>query len=368
ALSDGYGSSLLSPLFPILAERLHLTLAMVGSLPMMIGLSASLAQPLLGLLSDRYPQIPMVALGPAIGALFCGLVGAAPNYRMLLVFLFIAGIGNGVFHPQGARLAREAGKGSGLAMSGFTVGGNIGFGLAPLLGACYYRFLGLEGWYYTALPGVLLAVVIALAFRHTYSSSPKEAPPSSTSNGGNPRALAFLTLSVMLRALIPVSMTAYLPFYVQQNGLPGVDVHTAKAIVVAALLLSGGIAGPIGGHLSDRVGRRRVMIGSFLVAPWPLLASFHLPGYVGVAALVLGGFILLLPHPGNVVMAQEFMPHRAGVAASMITGLAWGLAVLFAMPLGAIADHVGVSAMLQGVCLVQLLGALVVLPIPERAD
>lgn len=366
ALTDSYGSSFISPLFPVLAEKLSLSYTKVGSLPTMVGLTASLCQPLIGLLSDRYPRVPLVAMGPAVSSLFLGLVGLAPNYPALLGVLVIAGFGAGAFHPQGARLASEAARGRGFAMSSFTVGGSVGFGLAPLLGAFYFHRFGLERWYVSAAPGLVLAGVLWVGFHRTFPRAARGALQAQDQARDNWPALAFLTATVAIRSLIPIGMTAFLPFYVEARGLPGVDIHTAKAIVVSALLLASGFAGPCGGHLTDRLGRRRVMIGSFLIAPWPLLAAFYLSGYAMVAALVLGGFTLMLPHPSNVIMAQEFLPSRASVAVSMITGFAWGLAVIMALGLGAIADHVGVAPMLRGLCLVPLLGSLFVLPIPER--
>src|SRR5262245_5951363 len=75
AVTDSYGQSLLSPVYPDLAARLHLDLGAVGGLPVMMGLSASLAQPVLGWISDRYPRLCMVGLGPLVAALFVGFVG-----------------------------------------------------------------------------------------------------------------------------------------------------------------------------------------------------------------------------------------------------------------------------------------------------
>jgi FSR family fosmidomycin resistance protein-like MFS transporter len=114
------------------------------------------------------------------------------------------------------------------------------------------------------------------------------------------------------------------------------------------------------------LGGRAVMMGTFLLAPWPLWIAFHMPGYGCLAGLALGGFLLTMPHPANVVMAQELMPHRAGVAASMITGLAWGLAQVFAFPLGGLADRIGVPLTLQFLSLLPLLGVVFSLAVPER--
>jgi FSR family fosmidomycin resistance protein-like MFS transporter len=377
AVTDSYGQSLLTPLFPVLAARLGLSLTLVGGLPMVMGLSASLGQPLLGHLSDRHPRLCLVALGPAMAALCVGLVGLAPSYPWLLVCLFLAGIGIGAYHPQGAALARRAAGGRSLAMAGFTAGGSIGFGLAPVLGALGLRFLGLERFYWMALPGLLFALVLARVFAGGTHDSPG-APNSLTAEARRTRrerrggelnssaALAFLTASVMVRAAVQIGILTFLPFYLTRYGFAGMERATAQAMAASLFLLANAVGGPLGGHLSDRLGRRRVMTATFLLAPWPLWLAFHTPGYGCLIGLVLGGFLLTMPHPSNVVMAQELMPHRAGVAASMITGLAWGLAQVLALPLGSIADHVGVAPTLQGLSLLPLLGVLFTLPIPER--
>jgi FSR family fosmidomycin resistance protein-like MFS transporter len=172
----------------------------------------------------------------------------------------------------------------------------------------------------------------------------------------------------MVRAAVQIGILTFLPFYLTRYGFAGMEQATAQAMAASLFLLANAVGGPLGGHLSDRLGRRRVMAATFLLAPWPLWLAFHTPGYGCLIGLVLGGFLLTMPHPSNVVMAQELMPHRAGVAASMITGLAWGLAQVLALPLGSIADHVGVAPTLQGLSLLPLLGVLFTLPIPETAN
>lgn len=368
AITDSYGHSLLSPMFPEIASRLGLSLAQVGGLPMMMGLSASLAQPLLGWVSDRRPRWCMVAVGPVIAAVFIGFVGHARGYWELAALLFLAGIGIGAYHPQGATLARKAGRGSGLAMSAFTVGGNIGFGLAPVLGVLYVAWFGLERFYFAALPALVFAIVMAVTFysRPAVDEDARRAGRiNENADGGNPLALAALTATVVVRSAVQIGMTTFLPFLVQQR-FEASQHGAMRSAAVSAFLLASAFAGPLGGHLSDRYGRKRLMLWSFLLAPWPMLLAFQMPGIGLIALLSLGAFILMLPHPSNVVMAQELMPRSAGIAASLITGLAWGLAQILALPLGGIADLTSISAALTGLCLLPLLGALLVSPIPDR--
>jgi MFS transporter, FSR family, fosmidomycin resistance protein len=390
AITDSYGSSFLSPLLPLLAARLGLTMAMVGSLPMVMGLSGSLGQPFLGYLSDRRSRLCLVALGPAVAAVSCGLVGHMPSYPWLLACLFTTGLGIGAFHPQAASLAKRASGGGGLAMSTFTVGGNIGFGLAPLVSALALRTLGLGRLSWISLPGMLFGWLIwrvisreetggSGVVRIPYSVSDKDGPAvdfagyeiRNTESARTPerlnarRSLAFLTATVAVRATVQVGMTTFLPFYLITHALPGLGPAAARGLAVSAFLLANGLAGPLGGHLSDRLGRKRVMFWSFLLATPPLLLAFRISGYGGLAALALGGAVLALPQPANVIMAQEMMPESVGIAASMITGFAWGIAMLLALPLGAAADYYGAGVVLRGLALLPLLGIPLVLPIPE---
>jgi FSR family fosmidomycin resistance protein-like MFS transporter len=170
----------------------------------------------------------------------------------------------------------------------------------------------------------------------------------------------------MVRAAVQIGILTFLPFYLPRHGFAGMDATSAKGVATAVFLLANGLGGPLGGHLSDRLGRRWVMLMTFALAPWPLWFAFHVPGYGCLLGLTLGGFLLTMPQPANVVMAQDLMPHRAGVAASMITGLAWGVAQVLALPLGGIADRIGVTATLQALSLVPLLGIPITLPLPER--
>jgi FSR family fosmidomycin resistance protein-like MFS transporter len=300
------------------------------------------------------------------------MVGHMPSYGWLLVCVFVTGMGIGAFHPQGAALAKRASGGGSLAMSAFTVGGNIGFGLAPLGATLALHTLGLQRLQWISLPGLVLAAAIWWSLRRTGDESARPAPaaraPRSAAPHASPsarRPLTFLTASVAVRAAVQVGMTTFLPFYLVSHGLPGISREAAKGLTVSAFLLANAFAGPLGGHLSDRLGRKPVMLWSFLLSVLPLVLAFQTSGYLSVALLTLGGAILAMPHPSNVIMAQELMPERAGIAASLITGLAWGLATLLAIPLGALGDHWGIGTVLRCLALLPLLGAPLVLPIPD---
>jgi FSR family fosmidomycin resistance protein-like MFS transporter len=368
AVVDSYGHTLLAPMFPLIASRLGLGLDDIGTLPIMMGLTASFAQPLIGLVTDRWPRVPAVAIGPALVAVFIGMVAFASSYWSLACLMFLAGIGIGAYHPQGASLARDAARGRGLAMSSFTVGGNVGFAVAPLLGAAYFEWFGLERFYFAAIPGMLFGIAMLAVVQRRDGKLLQHAAHSrgDGDRAGDWFALTLLTGTVTVRAAVQIAMGAFLAFLLSHRfSLGEREVIGVAGVVLSVYLMATAVSGPIGGHLSDRFGRRAVMIVSLAAAPFIFSLALRLPGYWLVAGLAAGGFVLMLPHPANVVMAQEYVPRRAGVAASMITGIAWGLGQFLSWPLGALAERVGIETALQIVVWLPFLGVFMVLPLRD---
>jgi FSR family fosmidomycin resistance protein-like MFS transporter len=371
AVIDSYGHTLLAPMFPLIKERLSLSLGQIGALPLIMGLTASLAQPLIGWLTDRWPRVPAVALGPAVAAVFIGLISFSPSYAFLAACLFGAGIGIGAYHPQGASLASQAARGRGLAMSAFTVGGNIGFGVAPVLGALYFRNFGLDRFYWASVPGILFAVWMLAVLRQTGNGYLGGSGASSRARHGrwDPVALGLLTGTVAVRAGVQIATSAFMAFLLQSRwsnaaafGMNSTEIAGAS---LSIYLLATAISGPIGGHLSDLFGRRTIMFISLALAPLVFHAALRLSGWYLVVGLAAGGFVLMLPHPSNVVMAQEYMPHSAGMAASMITGVAWAMGQFLVWPLGAFAERFGVETALRWVYWLPVLGLALVIPLKE---
>ena len=98
-------SSFFSPLLPLLATRLGMNLAMVGTLVALASLSSSFSQPLFGLLADRLRRPWLIGLGPLVAAGLMSSVGLAPTFAALVGILMVGGLGVSWFHPQSAVLA-----------------------------------------------------------------------------------------------------------------------------------------------------------------------------------------------------------------------------------------------------------------------
>ena len=128
--------SLIVALYPMIKESLSLDFRQIGLITFTFTFTASLLQPLVGFVTDRYPTPYSLVLGMGCSLLGLIIAAFASTYGLVLVAVGLIGMGSSVFHPESSRVARLASGGQhGLAQSVFQVGGNFGTALGPLLAA-----------------------------------------------------------------------------------------------------------------------------------------------------------------------------------------------------------------------------------------
>ena len=171
---------------------------------------------------------------------------------------------------------------------------------------------------------------------------------------------------VVLRSIVQVGMAQYLALYMVQ--VRGTDFK-ASSVALAVFFASTSAGSFLGGSLADRIGGRKVIVGSCL-ASGPLLACFLVSeGWLSLLALFAGGTVLLSTIPVNIVMARELVPSQAGTAAALMMGFGWGLAGIAFVPVaGLIADVVGLDLVLWGFTALPILGLPILLALPRPAQ
>src|ERR687893_222822 len=148
-------------LIPFLVAERGLSLAAAGTLVLAATLSSSIVQPLFGFFSDRTPLAVLMPLGVMLGGVGIALVGVAPNYSLILISTILSGLGVAAFHPESARFANYvSGARRARGMSFFSVGGNAGFALGPVVVTPLVLAFGLPGTLFLALPAAVMCAVL----------------------------------------------------------------------------------------------------------------------------------------------------------------------------------------------------------------
>src|SRR5215207_5338093 len=148
-------------LLPFLISERGLSLAAAGALVFAATVSSSLVQPLFGIFSDRTPIPALMPLGVLLAGVGMALVGVAPSYPLIFASVVVSGVGVAAFHPEAARFANYvSGARRARGMSFFSVGGNAGFALGPLVATPLVLVFGLPGTLFLALPAVLMGAVL----------------------------------------------------------------------------------------------------------------------------------------------------------------------------------------------------------------
>jgi FSR family fosmidomycin resistance protein-like MFS transporter len=358
---DGYGN-IYAPLLPLLIPKLHLSLALAGTLTMLYQMAASVAQVGFGHVADRWRPRLLVMAGPVVAVGVLSFVGLAPSIPILAAILIVGGLGAAAFHPPAAALAhRLGGAHRGLAMSVHITGGTLGFSMGPLIFAPAAQHFGLHWTPLLAIPGLIviaffLTRVPPIPLHHDGIAGFRALRPYA-------RPLSLLYIIVVLRTLTSLAFATFVPVMLTRRGL---SVSEAGAIA-AAYLFASGAGGFFGGPAADRFGPRRVIAWSLVLATPFLLVAPLLSGWVFVVVLASGGFFLQSTLPVNVVFGQALAPVSAATVSSLMMGFAWGMGGFSVPIVGAIADRYGIEHTLIGLAFIPLAAAGVSMLLPARA-
>jgi len=295
-------SSFLAPLLPLLIEKLSMSLTQAGFLSTIMQVPA-LLNPYIGSLADRISVRYFIILAPAMTAIPMSLIGLAPNYGVLLILLFIAGISVAVFHvPSPVMVSKLSGQKVGRGMSFFMTGGEFARTIGPMVAVGAVALLGLEGFYPVMVVGILASVWLYFKFRDVPVGN-KSQKKTSVRETWREMQHILMPLSVILvaRGFMHATMASFLPTFVKAE-----TGNLWLAGFALTLYESTGVLGVMtAGSLSDYMGRRRVLLISLIGAPLTLFLFTWSGGWVRVTALMSTGFLLLSTTPVMLAMVQE---------------------------------------------------------------
>jgi FSR family fosmidomycin resistance protein-like MFS transporter len=295
-------SSFLAPLLPLLIEKLSMSLTQAGFLSTIMQVPA-LLNPYIGSLADRISMRYFIILAPAMTAIPMSLIGLAPNYGVLLILLFIAGISVAVFHvPSPVMVSKLSGQKVGRGMSFFMTGGEFARTIGPMVAVGAVALLGLEGFYPVMAVGILASVWLYFKFRDVPVGNKSHKKTSVRETWREMRHILMpLSIILVARGFMHATMASFLPTFVTAE-----TGNLWLAGFALTLYESAGVLGVMtAGSLSDYMGRRKVLLISLIGAPLTLFLFTWSGGWVRVTALMSTGFLLLSTTPVMLAMVQE---------------------------------------------------------------
>jgi MFS transporter, FSR family, fosmidomycin resistance protein len=355
-------SSFLSPLLPLLIEKLSLSLTRAGLLSTVMQVPA-LLNPVIGQWADRVSTRWFVILAPAMTAVPMSLLGVAPSYGVLMLLLFITGISTSLFHvPSPVMIAKLSGNFKGRGMSLFMTGGELARTLGPMVAVGGVALLGLEGFYPIMVFGLASSCWLFWTFKDVHIRTGKK--PVSLKGTWKEMRFVLLPLAAILvaRGFMYAAITTFLPTFVklqtEDMWLAGISLSLVEGAGVVGVLTSG--------FFSDAFGRRLVLLISLIGAPISLAAFIWLDGWLRFLALAVTGFTLLSTTPVMLAMVQEHSvssPAAANGIFMMTSFLARSAVVVI---VGVMGDLIGLRATYLCSALLGVAGIPFILMLPGR--
>src|SRR3954453_15412819 len=154
-------------LIPFLISQRGYSFSAAGTLLLVVTVGSSIIQPLFGALSHRLALSWLMPVGVGLSAVGIAGAGLTSTFWLTCLVVGLGGLGVAAFHPEGARYANYAsGTRRGTGMSLFSVGGNAGFALAPILITPAVLIFRLSGTLLVAILPAIAAVVLLFQMPH----------------------------------------------------------------------------------------------------------------------------------------------------------------------------------------------------------
>jgi FSR family fosmidomycin resistance protein-like MFS transporter len=363
------GQGAVPAMLPFLIAGRGYSYAAASALVLAATVSSSIIQPLFGAASDRRSLPWLMPAGLLATGTGIALAGIAPTYALTFAAIVLSGLGVAAFHPEASRFANYvSGARRATGMSLFSVGGNAGFALGPVVVTPLVLLLGLPGLLAAGLLPALMAVVVARELPRLNRVRASATAAAAGARAAAPRdqwgPFVRLAAAVAVRSVVFFGLSTFVPLYfVAELGASKADANTALAV----MLIAGALGTLAGGRLADRIGRRPVFAGSTLAVS-PLIFGFlAADGTLAVALLALAGASIIATFSVTVVMGQEYLPGRLGIASGVTLGLAIGAGGLGAALLGVLADHTSLTTAMHVIAVTPLAAAALALSLPRAA-
>jgi len=363
AVHDTY-SAFLPPLLPAFIANLALSRAEAGLLSVFLS-APSVLQPLMGRFADRVSLKALIILGPAVTGITMSLLGISPSYWIMAFFLMIAGLSSAGFHATApVMISSLSGRSLGRGMGFWMVGGELGRALGPIVIATSIAFLDMRGIVWLIPGGLITSFFLYIRLKDVPENRPDASVDLSWGSAFKSMRPILLPLMGLLlgRAFLLPALSTYIPTYLTDEG-----AEIWFAGISLSLYEIPGIAGAfLGGTISDRFGRRRVLAVSMLSASILTLLFVATSGWVQIVLLPILGLASLSTAPVMMAIVLESVPDNRATANGIYMALSFLSRSGAVLILGAIGDRYGLGLAFQISSIIMLLALPIIPFLPKR--
>lgn len=358
--------SFVTPLLPLFVKTFSLTLTQVGLITGISRFFAFVVQPSAGYIADHYQTRFFILGGPLLSIICIPLLGIAPSFLLLIIFVSLGSIGSSMFHPTCAGMVSSySGRHFGLAMSIFGLGGTLAFGVGPLFISVFVRAFGLAAMPYTMAIGLGTMIFLFMSIPVPASEGLKNMGFFGSLReilGSAWKPILFLWLVMVFRSFVGQSFFTFLPILYAKQGYSLVAIGAAISVLVVA----GAISGLLAGHFSDIIGYKPIFYISHGLATPSLLLVLHLSGLWVYVGLFLVGFFIMATLPLGIAMAQTLAPKGKSMVSSLMMGLAFGTGGMMTPLTGKMADIYSLHTILSLIAIIPLVTVGLIFFTPEK--
>lgn len=364
---NDFGQGSLAALIPFFIANFGLNYYQSATIIFCNTVVASIAQPALGYVADRWRVPWFIPVGFSITLVSISAIALATSYEMILALSLLAGVGAALFHPEAALLVnRTQSHEIGNAMGRFAVGGSAGFALGPLIAGGVYVFGAHFLWVFTAIAliGVLLYVYAFTGSAATDVVGESKSSAKSTNTGANDWvSFGKLFFVIASRSILFSVLSIFIPilYITVING-----EASASSLALTMYFAMGAVLTYMGGALSDKLGfLKTVRLGNLIFLPSVLVFIFvpNIWGFFG--AMIPMAFGVFSQYGPITVLGQKYLAKNAGFASGITLGLGITLGGLVAPYVGHLADIYDVQTALMTLIPVGLMGLLMSLWLKE---
>ena len=336
-------SSFLSPVLPLLIEKLKLSYTLAGLLTVAQNLP-SLLNPLVGVIADKISVRYLLIIAPLITAVSMSFLGAAPSYTILIILLFIMGISASMFHvPAPVMVKHIAGNRVGKGMSVFMLGGEMARSIGPLVILAGISLWGLEGTYRLIPFGLVASVFLFFKFKKIRISD--ELKSQKTDSGllktfkANSKVFMNMTGVLFFTLILKSALTAFLPTYLS---LKGESLWMAGASL-SVLQFAGGVGTFFSGTISDRIGRKSTMMIMAITVPILMTGFLLLSTIFVIPILIILGLFLFATNPVLLAELLETKSDRLSFLNGIFMTINFLIISLSTFLIGMLSDLIGME-------------------------